>query len=150
MSNGQTTTAIQAWCHDMVKYAVRVGKMVRQPCEVCGKETHVHAHHDDYLKPREVRWLCITHHRAWHKEHGPAANADAPVPHGQFNLWFPDGREPEFYENGARNHRFKPYDASGAAPTEPDCREIAKAAADRAAALPDWLTPIQTRTRPRR
>jgi len=77
---------IKAWAHDMIKYAVRAGQMKRQPCESCGA-AKAQAHHDDYLKPREVRWLCVRCHRAWHREHGEAANADAPIPYGQHNLW---------------------------------------------------------------
>lgn len=39
----------------------------KQPCEVCGrKETE--AHHDNYDKPLEVRWLCFECHRKWHKD----------------------------------------------------------------------------------
>lgn len=41
--------------------AVRSGKLVRQPCEVCGK-LPVEAHHEDYTKPLEVHWLCREHH----------------------------------------------------------------------------------------
>lgn len=39
----------------------------RKPCEVCGAKAE--AHHDDYNKPLEVRWLCFKHHREWHKIH---------------------------------------------------------------------------------
>lgn len=39
----------------------------RQPCEICGEKAE--AHHDDYNKPLEVRWLCFKHHREWHKTH---------------------------------------------------------------------------------
>lgn len=46
-------------------YAVRAGKLVRKPCEVCGAE-QVEAHHPDYAKPLDVRWLCFKHHRAEH------------------------------------------------------------------------------------
>ena len=44
---------------------IRNGKLIRMPCEVCG-ELKVEAHHDDYYKPFEVRWLCGHHHREHH------------------------------------------------------------------------------------
>lgn len=46
-------------------YAIKTGKIVSQPCEVCG-DPHADAHHDDYSKPYEVRWLCRRHHREAH------------------------------------------------------------------------------------
>lgn len=45
----------------------------REPCEKCGNEK-VQAHHDDYSKPLEVRWLCSKHHKQWHKDNGEAKN----------------------------------------------------------------------------
>lgn len=48
-----------------VRHEIEMGRMIRQPCEVCG-EIKVHAHHDDYDKPLEVRWLCPFHHREHH------------------------------------------------------------------------------------
>lgn len=45
--------------------AVSRGTLVRQPCEVCGAD-RVDAHHDDYSRPMNVRWLCPTHHRQHH------------------------------------------------------------------------------------
>ena len=50
----------RAW--SMVGRAVRNGTLIRQPCEVCG-EAKVQAHHEDYSKPIDVRWLCFKHHR---------------------------------------------------------------------------------------
>jgi len=60
--------------HCMVSNAVRDKKLFKEPCEVCGDEDRLHAHHDDYLKPLEVRWLCPAHHRQWHIKNGEAMN----------------------------------------------------------------------------
>jgi len=49
-----------------VTRGLRNGSLEKQPCEICGDEK-VEAHHDDYSKPLEVRWLCFKHHR---QEHG--------------------------------------------------------------------------------
>ena len=46
---------------------MRDNHLERQPCEICGSPAE--AHHDDYDKPLEVRWLCFEHHREWHKHH---------------------------------------------------------------------------------
>lgn len=48
-----------------VRTAIEAGRLERQPCEVCGIGP-AHAHHDDYRKPLDVRWLCPTHHREHH------------------------------------------------------------------------------------
>ena len=45
------------------------GTLKRLPCEVCG-DAKTHAHHDDYSKPLEVKWLCPQHHADRHKELG--------------------------------------------------------------------------------
>lgn len=49
----------------IVNRALIAGNLVRLPCEVCG-ETKVEAHHDDYSKPLDVRWLCKKHHVEHH------------------------------------------------------------------------------------
>ncbi len=60
-------------------YKIKSGKLIRQPCEVCG-EVKVEAHHDDYSKPFEVRWLCGNHHREHHmmqrRLHGASYEVD--------------------------------------------------------------------------
>lgn len=58
----------------MVGNAIRDKKLFKEPCEVCGTTKNIHAHHDDYLKPLNVRWLCAAHHRQWHIENGEALN----------------------------------------------------------------------------
>lgn len=49
-----------------VQRAVKSGRLVRQPCEKCGAEK-TQAHHDDYSKPLDVRWLCARDHVREHK-----------------------------------------------------------------------------------
>jgi len=56
--------------HILVGNAIRGGRLQRHPCEVCGVEK-AQAHHDDYGKPLDVRWLCTTHHAEWHKHNMP-------------------------------------------------------------------------------
>lgn len=61
---------IKAAAHDAVKDALRAGRLVRSPCEVCG-EPKAQAHHDDYTRPLDVRWLCKAHHDEWHANNEP-------------------------------------------------------------------------------
>jgi hypothetical protein len=58
---------------DALHWEIRAGRIVKQPCEKCGC-AKVHAHHDDYAKPLDVRWLCAAHHREHHKR------TDSPAP----------------------------------------------------------------------
>lgn len=44
---------------------IKSGFLIPKPCEVCG-EAKVDAHHDDYTRPLEVRWLCRNHHVQHH------------------------------------------------------------------------------------
>lgn len=62
--------------HNAVNNAVR-GGLIEKPsnCEVCGGETTLHGHHDDYAKPLDIRWLCAACHKQWHALHGEAKNA---------------------------------------------------------------------------
>jgi rubrerythrin len=48
-----------------VKQAIRDGRLRRLPCEVCGSLSE--AHHADYSKPLDVRWLCRKHHGEIHR-----------------------------------------------------------------------------------
>jgi len=57
----------------LVGNSIRDGRLVRENCEVCGA-VKTHAHHDDYAKPLDVRWLCPVHHRQWHMKNGPGRN----------------------------------------------------------------------------
>jgi hypothetical protein len=48
-----------------VRSAVYKGRMQRLPCEVCGQKKS-EAHHDDYSRRFDVRWLCREHHVLYH------------------------------------------------------------------------------------
>ena len=50
-----------------LRYAVKVGKITRLPCQSCGR-TKVDAHHADYTKPLDVEWLCRSCHGRKHAE----------------------------------------------------------------------------------
>jgi hypothetical protein len=66
-----------AYVHTLVSNAVRQGQLVRPlVCEACGNIRRTWAHHDDYLKPLEVRWLCKPCHHQWHVTNGPGLNAE--------------------------------------------------------------------------
>ena len=52
-----------AW--QKVQTALRNGSLEKEPCEECG-DIKVHAHHDDYSRPLDVRWLCHEHHMQKH------------------------------------------------------------------------------------
>lgn len=60
--------------HNIVNKAIRDKKLFKEPCEICGSNEKIHAHHDDYAKPLNVRWLCSAHHRQWHIENGEGLN----------------------------------------------------------------------------
>jgi hypothetical protein len=53
--------------HRIVYYAIKSGKLASQLC-FCGNKAQ--AHHDDYSKPLEIKWLCQKHHDQRHKELG--------------------------------------------------------------------------------
>jgi predicted DNA-binding protein YlxM (UPF0122 family) len=58
----------------LVEKAIKKGIIIPScVCEKCGKKriyqngrTGIEAHHDDYNKPLEVRWLCKECHYEWH------------------------------------------------------------------------------------
>lgn len=54
--------------------AIERGELKPQPCEVCGTKIFVVAHHDDYAKPLDIRWLCRSDHKIHHVQHGPGRN----------------------------------------------------------------------------
>ncbi len=48
--------------------ALKAGRIVRpECCEGCGAKRRIQAHHADYNKPLEVKWLCTICHGAEHR-----------------------------------------------------------------------------------
>lgn len=52
-----------------LRRAVQAGRIVRGACEVCAAP-NAEAHHADYSKPLDVRWLCSAHHEELHRRSG--------------------------------------------------------------------------------
>lgn len=52
------------------RYAVKTGKLIQKPCEVCG-EIKVDNHHMDYSDYLNIKWLCRKHHIEWHRNNPP-------------------------------------------------------------------------------
>jgi hypothetical protein len=46
---------------------IKAGVLMKDNCEICGTNENIEAHHEDYTKPLDVRWLCRVHHREHHK-----------------------------------------------------------------------------------
>ena len=68
------TSEKKEWCSPkaqnarwQVYTAIHKGELAQQPCEQCGDEC-TYAHHEDYDKPLEVRWLCPSCHRMRHNK----------------------------------------------------------------------------------
>ncbi len=65
LAHADRTTARAA-----LRNALRRGEMVKpSQCSVCPSSIRIEAHHDDYEKPLEVRWLCAACHQAHHIKH---------------------------------------------------------------------------------
>lgn len=64
-------TAQQSLAHTLVAKAIKLGELVRpETCENCGLPQYgapINGHHDDYSKPFEVRWLCVSCHQQLHR-----------------------------------------------------------------------------------
>ena len=58
----------------VVSQAIYYGEMDRKPCELCG-EKKSHAHHPNYDRPFQVRYLCAKHHQ-WAHELGRMPTQD--------------------------------------------------------------------------
>ena len=50
---------------EILRYAIKTGKIKRLPCIKCGNPKS-QGHHTDHSKPLEVMWLCQKHHIEHH------------------------------------------------------------------------------------
>lgn len=73
--------------HNLLEKAVAKGVVSRgSQCETCGisavkipgQRYPLEAHHDDYNKPLDVRWLCRVCHHEWHKTNVAIPRREAP------------------------------------------------------------------------
>lgn len=56
-------------CRYLLNEAVKEGRIIRPDvCPQCNSSTDVEAHHDDYFKPLEVKWMCPLCHAKYHRE----------------------------------------------------------------------------------
>lgn len=69
-----------------IRTAIAKGILIPEPCEICGVfgkdergRRKVDAHHDDYNKPLNVRWLCVKHHREWHHNNEAIENISGKI-----------------------------------------------------------------------
>lgn len=72
-SNKKSFLSYKTNANDRLKAARRNKEIyIPEACEECGvssKESNLEAHHSDYSKPLDVRWLCQSCHRAWHDKY---------------------------------------------------------------------------------
>lgn len=58
---------IKRRAYNQIRYAKKVGNLIEpEYCEDCGKNAKLEAHHSDYKKELDVRWLCRVCHIAFH------------------------------------------------------------------------------------
>jgi hypothetical protein len=54
--------------HQLTSNAIRDGRLIRPgSCSLCDKQCKPEAHHDDYSRPLDVRWLCRSCHCRHHR-----------------------------------------------------------------------------------
>lgn len=57
---------IRKAARDYLNRLVKQGIVKRLNCEVCGSDKNIEAHHEDYERPLDVKWLCRVHHDEHH------------------------------------------------------------------------------------
>ena len=65
--------------HQKLNNECAAGRVVRPDmCGKCGKLCKPEAHHDDYSKPLDVRWLCTRCHTDYHMANGDQSLRQSP------------------------------------------------------------------------
>lgn len=60
---------------NLVNNSLRDGKISKaKRCDSCNFELRLCAHHDDYARPLDIRWLCQSCHKQWHSINGEGKN----------------------------------------------------------------------------
>ena len=54
--------------------AIKNGELKRRPCTICGARAQ--AHHNDYIEPLNVSWLCPLHHKEVHSKANPTSEVE--------------------------------------------------------------------------
>jgi hypothetical protein len=58
--------------HVIIGNAIRDGRLAPETsCSACNSTEKIEGHHDDYTKPLDVRWLCESCHKEWHRHNKP-------------------------------------------------------------------------------
>lgn len=61
--------------YQKVRRAVKTGQILRPcNCSKCGRIAKLHAHHEDYDRPFDIKWLCNSCHRKIHSNKGKTYN----------------------------------------------------------------------------
>lgn len=58
---------IKRAAHIICGNAIKSGKLMKQPCVICGDDKS-DAHHEDYNYPMDVIWFCKKHHGERHRQ----------------------------------------------------------------------------------
>ena len=55
--------------HRIVERSLKAGRLIKPRfCSMCEENKYIQAHHECYLKPLEIIWLCSSCHIKIHKE----------------------------------------------------------------------------------
>jgi hypothetical protein len=65
------------YARNVIKAALRNGKIQRKPCFFCASDKNLQAHHEDYDHPLDVVWLCASCHGKYHAIKGDFRRAKA-------------------------------------------------------------------------